>query len=49
MDNQGQAIFAPERGHFRLVVNGVGKTPERVFEWKLPVVEPTPRTPSPGR
>lgn len=42
VDNQGQAIFAPERGHFRLVVNGVGKTPERVFEWKLPVVEPTP-------
>ena len=42
VDNQGKAIFAADRGHFRLVVNGVGKTPERVFEWKLPVVEPEP-------
>jgi cytochrome c biogenesis protein CcdA len=42
VDNSGQAIFTPKRGHFRLIVNGVGKTPERVFEWKLPVVEPAP-------
>ena len=42
VDHQGRAIFAPERGFFRLVVNGVGKTPERIFEWKLPVVEPAP-------
>jgi cytochrome c biogenesis protein CcdA len=42
VDNQGQSIFAPARGRFRLVVEGVGRTPERVFEWKLPVVEPEP-------
>ncbi len=42
VDNSGQPIFAAKRGHFRLLVTGVGKTPERVFEWKLPVVEPTP-------
>jgi cytochrome c biogenesis protein CcdA len=42
VDNSGQAIFAPKRGHFRLIVNHVGKTGERVFEWKLPVVEPAP-------
>ena len=42
LDNAGQPIFAPKRGHFRLLVNGVGKTPERVFEWRLPVVEPAP-------
>ncbi len=42
VDNSGQPIFAAKRGHFRLVVEGVGKTPERVFEWKLPVVEPAP-------
>jgi cytochrome c biogenesis protein CcdA len=42
VDNSGQPIFAPNRGHFRLVVAGVGRTPERVFEWKLPVVEPAP-------
>ncbi|HEU5125322.1 MAG TPA: hypothetical protein VFW05_14815 [Verrucomicrobiae bacterium] len=41
-DNFGQPIFAAQRGHFRLIVEGVGKTPERVFEWKLPVVEPAP-------
>jgi cytochrome c biogenesis protein CcdA len=40
VDNSGQRIFAAKRGHFRLIVDGVGKTPERVFEWKLPVVEP---------
>jgi len=42
VDNSGQPIFAAKRGHFRLVVTGVGKTAERVFEWKLPVVEPAP-------
>jgi cytochrome c biogenesis protein CcdA len=42
LDNSGQPIFAPSRGHFRLLVDGVGKTPQRVFEWKLPVVEPAP-------
>src|SRR6516162_416431 len=42
LDNSGQPIFAPFRGHFRLLVDGVGKTPQRVFEWKLPVVEPAP-------
>lgn len=41
-DHYGEKIFAANRGHFRMVVNGVGKTPERVFEWKLPVVEPAP-------
>lgn len=40
VDNYGKPIFDPDRKHFRLVVSGVGKTPERVFEWKLPVVEP---------
>src|SRR5215467_9934621 len=42
VDNSGQPIFAAKRGHFRLIVIGVGKTPERVFEWKLPVIEPAP-------
>src|ERR1051325_9265294 len=42
VDNSGQPIFAAKRGHFRLVINGVGKTAERVFEWKLPVVEAVP-------
>jgi cytochrome c biogenesis protein CcdA len=42
VDNSGQPIFAANRGHFRLIVNGVGKTAERVFEWKLPVIEPAP-------
>src|SRR6185503_19931481 len=40
--NYGKSIFAKDRGHFRLVVQGVGKTAERVFEWKLPVVEAAP-------
>ena len=40
VDNYGKPIFAAKRGHFRLLVEGVGKTAERVFEWKLPVVEP---------
>lgn len=40
VDNYGQPIFAAKRGHFKLIVDGVGKMPERVFEWKLPVVEP---------
>jgi cytochrome c biogenesis protein CcdA len=42
VDNSGQPIFSANRGHFRLIVSGVGKTAERVFEWKLPVVEPAP-------
>jgi cytochrome c biogenesis protein CcdA len=42
LDNSGRPIFAPNRGHFRLIVNGVGKTAERTFEWKLPVIEPAP-------
>jgi cytochrome c biogenesis protein CcdA len=42
VDNFGQPIFAAKRGHFRLVVEGVGQTPERIFEWKLPVIEPAP-------
>ncbi len=40
VDNYGQSIFAVKRGHFRLIVESVGKSPERVFEWKLPVMEP---------
>ncbi len=42
VDNSGEPIFAAKRGHFRLVVRGVGKTAERLFEWELPVVEPAP-------
>jgi cytochrome c biogenesis protein CcdA len=42
VDNFGKPIFSAQRGHFKLLVNGVGKTAERVFEWKLPVVEPQP-------
>ncbi len=42
LDHHGQPIFAANRDHFRLVVSGVGKMAERVFEWKLPVVEPAP-------
>ena len=42
VDNSGRAIFSPKRGHFKLIVNGVGKTSERTFEWKLPVTEPAP-------
>jgi cytochrome c biogenesis protein CcdA len=42
VDNYGQSIFVAKRGHFRLVIEDVGKSPERVFEWKLPVVEPAP-------
>ena len=42
LDHHGKPIFAPERGGFRLVVDGVGKTAERIFEWKLPVIEPAP-------
>jgi len=29
VDNSGQSIFSAARGHFRLLVDGVGKTPER--------------------
>jgi len=42
LDHHGKPIFSADRGSFRLVVSGVGKTAERVFEWKLPVVEQTP-------
>jgi cytochrome c biogenesis protein CcdA len=42
VDNSGRPIFAASRGQFRLIVKGVGKTTERIFEWKLPVVEPAP-------
>lgn len=42
LDNLGQPIFAANRGQFRLIFHGVGKTAERSFEWKLPVVEPVP-------
>jgi cytochrome c biogenesis protein CcdA len=42
LDNHGQPIFAVNRDHFRLLISGVGKIPERVFDWKLPVVEPAP-------
>lgn len=42
LDNSGQPIFAPARGHFRLIFSGVGKVPERIFEWQLPIVEPVP-------
>ncbi|HTL18743.1 MAG TPA: hypothetical protein VL793_16015 [Patescibacteria group bacterium] len=42
VDNSGQPIFTPNRGHFRLIVQGVGNTAERIFEWKLPVIEATP-------
>jgi cytochrome c biogenesis protein CcdA len=42
VDNNGKSIFAADRKHFRLIVKGVGKTAERSFEWKLPVVEPEP-------
>jgi len=42
VDNNGKSIFAATRKHFRLIVKDVGKTPERAFEWKLPVVEPEP-------
>jgi cytochrome c biogenesis protein CcdA len=42
LDNYGQPIFAANRDHFRLLFAGIGRTPERVFEWKLPVIEPTP-------
>jgi len=42
VDNSGEPIFAAKRGHFKLVVTGVGKTAERILEWKLPVIEPVP-------
>jgi cytochrome c biogenesis protein CcdA len=42
VDNNGKAIFAPERKHFKLIVKDVGKSSERAFDWKLPVVEPEP-------
>ncbi len=42
LDNHGQPIFAANRRSFRLVASGIGKTPERIFEWQLPVIEPVP-------
>ena len=42
LDHHGKPIFAAERGSFHLVVSGVGKTAQRTFEWKLPVIEETP-------
>jgi cytochrome c biogenesis protein CcdA len=42
VNNEGKPIFTASRGHFRLLVRGVGKSPERIFEWKLPVVDPAP-------
>ena len=39
VDHYGKPID-PARKHFKLRVSGIGKTAERVFEWKLPVVEP---------
>lgn len=42
LDNHGQPIFAANRDHIRVLVSGVGKAAERAFEWKLPVIEPTP-------
>ena len=42
LDNYGKPIFGANRDHFRLLVSDVGKTPKRVFAWKLPVVEPAP-------
>ena len=40
VDNYGKPIFDPARKHFRLIVNGIGKTSERVFTWNLPIIEP---------
>lgn len=42
LDNQGQPIFAANRHEFKLLVRGVGKQSERVFNWRLPVIEPVP-------
>jgi cytochrome c biogenesis protein CcdA len=42
VDNSGRPIFARDRGHFRLIVKDVGKTPLRTFEWRLPIIEPAP-------
>ena len=42
LDNEGQPIFGANRDHFRLLFHNVGKTAERAFEWKLPVLEPAP-------
>lgn len=42
VDNNGKSIFSADRKHFRLIVKDVGKTPERAFEWKLPVLEAEP-------
>jgi len=42
VDNNGRRIFTADRRQFKLIVRGVGNTPERTFEWKLPVVETEP-------
>src|ERR1044072_9657238 len=42
VDNNGKSIFTADRKHFRLIVKNVGKTAERAFDWKLPVVEAEP-------
>ena len=42
VDHFGKRIFAAERGSFKVLVRDVGKASERVFEWKLPVVEANP-------
>ena len=42
VDNNGKSIFTADRKHFRLIVKDVGKTAERAFDWKLPVIEPEP-------
>jgi cytochrome c biogenesis protein CcdA len=42
VDNNGKSIFTADRKHFRLIVKDVGKTAERAFEWKLPIIEPEP-------
>lgn len=42
LDNHGQPIFSATRHSFKLIAQGIGKTPTRVFEWQLPVVEPAP-------
>jgi cytochrome c biogenesis protein CcdA len=42
VDNNGKSIFASDRKHFRLIVKDVGRTAERSFDWKLPVIEAEP-------
>ena len=42
LDNHGQPIFGPTRDQVRLIFTHVGATAQRVFTWKLPVIEPVP-------